>query len=179
MSDPVSISRILEKRFTYTNTCFDRKPRFDITEALEPEKEAAFDFVIASEVFEHVRPPVQMAFDHLARLLKPGAVAIFSVPWESEGATLEHFPGLHDFGIVRLQSGCVLVNRRAEGGLETFENLHFHGGPGTTLEMRVFSIDDLLANFRAAGFGSIEMAEDYPEYGIVWEPWARGFVLRK
>jgi hypothetical protein len=21
------------------------------------------------------------------------------------------------------------------------------------------------------------MAEDYPRFGIVWEPWARGFVL--
>jgi hypothetical protein len=72
----------------------------------------------------------------------------------------------------------VLLNRTKEGRLEAFENLAFHNGPGNTLEMRVFSIDSLHVNCAAAG---LEMfpAEDYPEYGIVWDPWSKGIILRK
>ena len=56
MSDPQPIADVLSKRFDYKNTCYHREPRFDIMEATaRPE----FDFVIASEVFEHVQQPVQ------------------------------------------------------------------------------------------------------------------------
>ena len=175
MSDPQRIAEVLSKRFDYQNTFYHREPRFDI---MNTACEAAFDFVIASEVFEHVEGPVQTAFDNLVRLLKPGGFAIFSCPYETEGDTLEHFPGLRDWQVVRLRSGYVLVNRTVDGCLETFDNLVFHGGPGSTLEMRVFSESGLIANFRAAGFGRIAVAEDYPPYGIVWEPWARGFILK-
>ena len=176
MSDPPQIADVLSKRFDYKNTFYHREPRFDIMRAVGDS--GAFDFIIASEVFEHVQGPVQTAFDNLARLLKQGGFAIFSSPYETGGETVEHFPSLHDWQIVRLRSGFVLVNRTADGRLETFEDLIFHGGPGSTLEMRVFSESDLIANCRAAGFGQIAVAEDYPPYGIVWEPWARGFVLK-
>ncbi|HZL56697.1 MAG TPA: methyltransferase domain-containing protein [Bryobacteraceae bacterium] len=176
MSDPLPIAEILAKKFDYRNTCYHREPRFDIMEAAG---EAEYDFIIASEVFEHVRPPVQRAFDNLARLLKPGGFAVFSTPWESDGDTVEHFPGLHDWQLVHLNSGYVLLNRNPDGKLETFEDLNFHGGPGSILEMRVFSESGLIANCRAAGFGDVEFGDDNPNYGIVWEPWSRGMLLRK
>ncbi len=72
----------------------------------------------------------------------------------------------------------MLLNRTADGRLETFDNLVFHGGPGSTLEMRVFSEQDLITNCRAAGFSQIAVAEDYAPYGIIWEPWARGLILK-
>ncbi len=175
MSDPLPIAEVLAKRFDYRNTCFDREPRFDITAPLQPGMEC--DFVVASEVFEHVQAPVQKAFDNLAKLLKPGGFAIFSTPWESEGETVEHYPNLHDWKVVRLNSGYVLVNRTADGRLETFDRLHFHGGPGSTLEMREFSQAGLLANCAAAGFTRVEFAEDYAPFGIAWEPWAKGLIL--
>ena len=143
-----------------------------------PQK-AEYDFVISSEVFEHVVPPVQTAFDNLARLLKPGGLVVFSTPWETEGPNREHFPDLHDFEVVKLRSGYVLVNRTRDGYLQTFDDLKFHEGAGSTLEMRMFSHDGLLANCRAAGFSEVHVAEDYPEYGIVWVPWSRGLVLRR
>jgi len=177
LSDPKSIGDVLTTRFAYKNTCYHREPHFDI--ASPPKGPADYDFVIASEVFEHVRPPVQTAFDNLARLLKPNGFAIFSSPWESEGETIEHFPRLNDSELVRLKSGYVLLNRTADGELETFDDLNFHGGPGSTLEMRVFSKDGLLENCRAAGFAEIAFAEDYPAYGVVWEPWSRGLILRR
>jgi len=176
MSDPEMIAEPLAKCFDYQNTFYHQEPRFDIVETTEKAK---YDFVITSEVFEHVQTPVQRAFDNLVNVLKPGGSAIFSVPWNTEGDTVEHFPNLHDWQLVNLTSGLVLVNRTADGRLEAFDNLIFHGGDGTTLEMRAFSIKGLLANCRAAQFAEIAMAEDVPECGIVEVPWSRGFTLRK
>jgi len=176
LSDPEPIAAVLADRFDYVNTSYHRRPRFDI---MSPAGDLDFDFVIASEVFEHVSPPVQMAFDNLRRILKPGGFAIFSTPTEPEGENVEHFPSLFDWQLVRLTSGYVLVNRTVDGQLETFEDLHFHGGEGSTLEMRVFSESGMMKNCRAAGFDEIRIAEDYPRWGILWEPWARGLVLKK
>jgi hypothetical protein len=180
MSDSLRIADVLSKRFDYKNTCYHHEPRFDIMAPLPPERARdTYDFIVASEVFEHVRPPIQTAFNNLSSLLKPNGFAVFSSPWESEGDTLEHFPNLHDWDVVRLRSGCVLVNRTRDGRLETFENLEFHGGPGSVLEMRVFSKTGLLANCSAAGFTEISFAEDHPVWGIEWEDWSRGLILRK
>jgi SAM-dependent methyltransferase len=175
MSDPEPIASVFAKRFDYVNTSYHKRPRFDIT---NPEGELNFDFAIASEVFEHVAPPVQKAFDNLKRILRPGGFAVFSTPTEPDGETVEHFPNLFDWQVVNLATGRVLLNRTMEGRLETFEGLHFHGGEGTTLEMRVFSDSGVRKNCEAAGFREIEIAEDYSPWGIVWEPWARGLLLR-
>ena len=177
LSDTLLFSNVFSKRFDYQNTCLDREPRFDIM-IPNAAPEGAYDFVIASEVFEHVPPPVQTAFDNLARLLKPNGIAVFSSPWESTGNSVEHFPDLHDWQVVALRSGYVLLNRTIDSRLETFDDLVFHGGPGNTLEMRVFAKDDLLENIRAAGL-QVDFAEDNPDWGIVWEPWSRGMVLRR
>jgi SAM-dependent methyltransferase len=180
MSDPDPIPDVLETRFDYINTGYDIEPKLDI---MDPPLHAGvafsgFNFIICSEVFEHVRPPIQTAFNNLARMLKPGGVVIFSVPWGWEGNTVEFFPNMHDWQIVKLQSGRVLVNRTAAGRLETFENLEFHGGAGLTLVMREFSTSGIAANCEAAGF-TMTIAEDDLKYGIVWEKWSRGMILRK
>ena len=176
LSDPEPIAAVLAQRFDYLNTTYHRRPRFDIT---DPKELDAFDFVIASEVFEHVASPIQRAFDNLHRILKPGGFAIFSTPTEPHGDTVEHFPSLFDWQLVQLTTGPVLLNRNRDGHLETYEDLHFHGGEGSTLEMRVFSEQGLLANCKAAGFHPIQQAEDFEPWGIRWEPWARGLILRK
>jgi len=181
LSDWGPIAKILAKRFDYQNTFLHREPRLDIMDPImDPRsgQDAAYDFIIASEVLEHVPPPVQTAFDNLARLLKPNGFVVFSSPYESTGATLEHFPNLHDWQVMKFRDDYVLLNRTQAGRLETFENLVFHNGPGNTLEIRVFSQEGLLANCKAAGFDAAP-AEDNPVHGIVWDPWSRGIVLRK
>lgn len=177
LSDWGPIAKILARRFDYQNTFLHREPRLDI---MDPKcgADASYDFIVASEVLEHVPPPVETAFDNLARLLKPAGFVVFSSPWESTGETLEHFPELHDWQVVKFHAEYVLLNRTKDGRLEAFENLVFHNGPGNTVELRVFSIDGLLANCEAAGF-DVAMAEDNPAYGIVWDNWSRGIVLRK
>jgi SAM-dependent methyltransferase len=177
LSDWGPIAKILARRFDYQNTFLHREPRLDI---MDPKSgvDASYDFIVASEVLEHVPPPVQKAFENLARLLKPDGFVVFSSPWESTGDTLEHFPELHDWQVVKFGSDYALLNRTKEGRLEAFENLVFHNGPGNTLEVRVFSIDGLLANCKAAGFDAA-LAEDNPDWGIRWDKWSRGMVLRK
>ncbi len=125
-------------------------------------------------MFEHICPPVQPAFDNLARLLKTGGFAVFSTPWELRGDTVEPFPNLSDWQLVNLRSGYVPVNRTAGAQLEIFENLTFHDGPGSILEMRVFSKSGLLANCERAGFADAGIGPDYPPFGIIWDKWSRG-----
>jgi SAM-dependent methyltransferase len=177
LSDWGPIAKVLARRFDYQNTFLHREPRLDIMD-LPPGAEGCYDFIIASEVLEHVRPPVATAFDNLARLLKPNGFVVFSSPWESSGDTLEHFPELFDWEVVKFRSGYVLLNRTKDGRLQTFENLVFHNGPGDTLEIRVFSKEGLLENCKHAGLDAT-FAEDCPAFGIAWDNWSRGMVLRK
>jgi len=157
----------LEEKFGYHNTFFHREPRLDI--AHPPESEfGQYDFAVSSEVFEHVVPPAEAAFQNVCRLLRPNGVFVFTVPYSLEESTVEHFPELHEFAVARLGEGHVLVNRTREGKVEVHENLVFHGGPGSTLEMRVFSECDLRRLLAGAGFGEVRIyGEDCPEFGIV------------
>jgi SAM-dependent methyltransferase len=176
LSDWEPMAKVLSKRFDYENTFFHRDPRLDI---MNPSAGAgSYDFINAADVFEHVPPPVQTAFDNMARLLKPGGFAVFSSPWNSEGDTVEHFLQLFDWQIVKFRADYVLLNRTLDGRLEAFDNLVFHDGPGETLEMRVFSHEGLLANCKAAGF-EVSTAENNLDHGIVWDDWSRGLILRK
>src|SRR3974377_1584021 len=116
ISDSPDYAEQLAVSFWYRNTFYHKDPRFDVVDL--PESEVGqYDFLIASEVFEHVAPPVERAFDNAFRLLKPGGLFFFTVPYTLEERTLEHFPALHDYGIARLSDRQVLVNRTADGRL--------------------------------------------------------------
>ena len=178
LTDSLSIAVPLQEQLNYTNTFYHQEPRIDIMDSASGA-DGSYDFIIASEVFEHLPPPVQPAFNNLARLLRQDGFVVFTVPWVPDGHTKEHYPDLHDWQVANLKSGPLLVNRNVAGEIQLFENLCFHGGPGETLEMRLFSKADLLKHFEDAGFQQIEIAEDYPEYGILCEPWSRGLIARK
>jgi SAM-dependent methyltransferase len=171
---------ILSQRFSFINTYYDREPFFDISDANCGESES-LDFIIASEVFEHIPGPVQPAFDNLARLIKPDGFVLFSVPWAPEGHTREHFPRLHDWRIRSVDGKYVLENTTAEGDKEMFESLCFHGGMGQTLEMRLFSRPDLIQHFEHAGFRVVDFwNERHPEFGIIFpDPWSLPCIARK
>jgi SAM-dependent methyltransferase len=167
ISDADLYARLLEQKLSYRNTFFHREPRLDIAQVPESET-GQYDFVLSSEVLEHVAPPVDRAFQNISRMLRPNGVLVFTVPYSLQATTAEHFPELHEYNVARLGDRLVLVNRTREGNIQTYENLVFHGGEGSTLEMRVFSEDHLRAMLRSAGFCSIRMySEEYPEYGIV------------
>ena len=171
----------LAAKFDYRNTFFDREPRLDI--ANPPHDEwGKYDFVISSEVFEHVLPPVENAFQGAARLLKPGGVLVLTTPYSLEAATAEHYPDLHEFGLAQVGERLVLVNRTRSGELQVFDNPVFHVGcTGHALEAREFSETALRGLLAGAGFTGIRIySENYAEFGIVRaESWSLPIAARK
>lgn len=180
LSDWVGYGRPLAQRLDYQNTYFHDEPRLDITE-IPDEMAGSCDFLITTEVFEHVISPVQRAFDGARRLLKPGGVMVLTAPFDNAArATKEHFPQLNDFSIVEEDGRRRLYNTRLDGQTEVFDNLIFHGGPGSTLEMRLFGLDALIEHCRQAGFAQVDVAnDDVPERGIAWlHPWSVPILAR-
>ena len=173
LSDAEHYAKRLTDKFDYTNTFFHKEPRLDITAAPD-DLTGRFDFIIASDVFEHVAPPVSRSFASARRLLKPHGVLIFSVPYSLEAETREHFPELNDYHLLAVDGSWRLENRTADGRMQAFTDLSFHGGPGSTLEMRLFSRSGLVREFAAARFAGVRIAdESCLAYGIVWpEPWS-------
>src|SRR5690606_28231993 len=74
-----------------------------------------------------------------------------------------------------------LHNRTADGREQVFRELVFHGGPGETLEMRVFSLPDLEQHFATAGFTDLTVFDrDVPECGIViHQAWSLTMTARR
>lgn len=180
MSDWEGYADRLADKFSYTNTFYHTSPHLDIT-AIPTELENKHDFMISSDVFEHI--PVfalEQAFENSRKLLKQGGVFIFTVPFVKEGETREHFPHLHDFRIIETGNKRFLYNVTRDGKEEIFDDLVFHGGDGMTLEMRMFSETDLYRRLKKAGFDSIRTYADcVPEFGILWPmDWAVPIVAR-
>ena len=173
MSDWEGYSGLLGDKFEYINTFYDRPPYLDI-QSPSLDHQSCYHFVISTDVFEHVLPPMQRAFDNVRNLLKPGGRLIFSVPYTREPETLEHFEDLHEFEVVDFRRSKILINRDAGGKLSAYENLVFHGGLGATLEMRLFCERDILDRLAKAGLEDI-VVYDRPDLsvGYYWPPLPR------
>ncbi len=166
LSDWEGYASRLAKAFDYTNTFYHQQPRFDIC-APGPERLGLYDFLISSDVFEHTPAPASRAFDGAFESLRPGGLLVMTVPFGWQEETIEHYPDLGDFTVVELGGDYALVSRDTDGKFVLYENPIFHGGPGTTLEMREFSLDGLMAELEAAGFTEIMLhADTVPEWGI-------------
>jgi SAM-dependent methyltransferase len=174
----------LAEVFDYRNTFFDREPRLDLAK-LNPADAAQapvqYDFIVSSEVFEHVAPPLEAAFRNAWVLLKPGGVLVFTVPYHLD-PPIEHFPELNESGVADVGGRMVLVNRLKTGEIQVHENLSFHlSGAGPALEMRISSEEMLRNALAAAGFSSVKIhGEAYRPFGIVpAESWALPIAARK
>lgn len=170
MSDWDGYAEPLSGKLDYTNTYYHQEPLLDIT-AITEDKHQMMDFIISSDVYEHVLFPVSLAFENTKRLLKNNGVFVFTVPYTKEGeSTVEHFGKLHDFEIKNNNASYVLEDVDEFGNKRVFDHLIFHGGPGSTLEMRVFSEASLMAELKKSGLKDIKIYnEPYLEYGIYWD----------
>lgn|SRR6266511_4808519 len=181
LSDWRGYAERLSSKFAYHNTFYNDEPWLDIT---DPPKEldASLDFLIASDVFEHVAPPVGRAFENSLRLLKPCGLLIITVPCTLDERTEEHYPDLHEYEIFDFNARPILVNRTIDGRWEVFEEPVFHGEEAEGgLEMRAFSENSLLRHLREAGFEDIAVCgKACPEFGIIWlKPSERPILARR
>lgn len=169
MSDWDGYASRLGGRLNYVNTFYHTEPRLDITD-VPLKMHGLYDFLISSDVFEHIPPSgLKAAFANARALLSEGGVFVLTVPFTKSGSTIEHFPRLHDFQIVEAGGHHILHNTTLDGEHEVFDQLVFHGGPGMTLEMRRFSEPDLISLLTEAGFRTVRVHTDIvPEQGILW-----------
>lgn len=166
LSDPDGLADHMVRAFNYTNTYYHTEPRLDIC---NPKSEwvGEADFLISSDVFEHVPSPVQLAFDGAFRILRPGGTLVLTVPFDERPETTEHFENVRDFRLLDFDGEWLLVGKTKEDRYELHNSLVFHGGPGTVVEMRFFSRHAVIAHLKAAGFTEIHIHDDtVPEYGI-------------
>lgn len=173
LSDAAEYALPIAAKYAYENTWFHTAPHLDIAN-VDPARFGRYDFVVASDVFEHVAPPVARAFANARRLLKADGKFIFTVPFSLEPDSREHYPDLHEWSVTDRAGVWTLSNRTVDGRQQTFTDLVFHGGPGSTLEMRVFSRAALKREFLRAGFARVRIAaEPYLPFGIHWpDPWS-------
>jgi SAM-dependent methyltransferase len=178
-SDSLQYASWLSEVFDYRNTFYDREPRFDLSAS--PSESELYDFIISSDVIEHVVPPIENALRNAWKLLKPNGVLVFTVPYHLDEPS-EHYPDLHEFGLAEIGDATVLVNRTKSGELQIREDLVFHMSPtGRSLEMRIFSEHSLKEALRSAGFATIKIySQNHPAFGIVpAETWSLPIVARK
>lgn len=161
MSDADLYATPLAEKFSYKNTFYHQEPKLDATD-LTTWKDNPVDFLISSDVFEHIPFPVDIAFYNLYKLLKNDGICIFSAPFNIDGKTEEHFPMLYKWSIDTVEGKKVLINERKDGVVEKFDKLCFHGGYGATLEMRKFCQSDIVSHLKTAGFREIQIHQQFP-----------------
>ena len=154
----------------FTNTFLHKEPRLDLLSD-DWRRYVGADFIICAEVLEHVPAPYERALEALGRMISPEGVLIVTTPFTDRAETKEHFPSLSTFETAEIDGRWVVLNKTADGRHEVFDrDVHFHGGPGLVLEMRVFARADLLAALEAAGFTCMVYDTPQPEIGYVWSP---------
>lgn len=177
LSDARHYADKLAALFDYTNFFYHTEPFLDICN-IEAMTAGSYDLLITSDVYEHVPPPRHVAYVNSHHLLKPDGLLLLTVPYTMLPKTAEHFPDLHQFGFVKDKKGMLLVNRRRDQTIEVFDELTWHGGEGSTLELRVFAETDLLQILADAGFKDITIwHDDIPAYGILQAQQGGSFVI--
>ncbi|MDB5411436.1 MAG: Methyltransferase type 11 [Rhodospirillales bacterium] len=176
MTDWVGYACRLATIFDYTNTYYHKPPFLDVTTS-SPLPSDQYDFLLSSDVMEHVRPPVSAALANVLTILKPGGHFIVTVPCSAEASTHEHFPDLREYEVVKFREGLVLVNRTDTGVYQVFDDLVFHGGPGEALELRCFSPNGLAEEMQAAGFVDIRIPDEDPSIGFVHSTPLQGVLV--
>lgn len=160
VSDHYVLAGFLSSKFDYTNTFLHRFPQVDICDPPQ-DLVGSLNFVICSDVLEHVPPPVDTALRGLrSMLMDAGGFAVITVPDKGREETDEYYPELTAWE--ELDNGTVKWVDKL--GLERIDsNPEYHGGDGRTLAFRTWSETDLIQRLKLAGFSN-----------IVLPPWDEG-----
>lgn len=181
LSDGKIYADILKQKYEYINTYYHRAPFLDIS---NPDKilHNKYDILITTEVFEHVIGPSTKPFLGSYHLLKPGGHIILTVPYINKGDSIEHYASnLIGYEAYKNEEGLWVAELEYSDGRKAIDsNAKFHGGPGKTLEIRLFNRGRVLEELNFAGFCDIETHdENLPQYGINWGPASRVITARK
>jgi SAM-dependent methyltransferase len=166
LSDADLYANKLSKMLSYKNTYFHQKPFLDITDSWSAAKYTDLDFVICSDVLEHVDAPVANAFKNLSRMVKESGYLIFSVPYVTDAIsqqTIEHFVQ-HKESRVAFEDGREYLITDKD---IAYANLCWHGGPGSVLERRVFAEAAVRQHLAENGFVIQEVGDGIAEQGII------------
>jgi len=164
LSDVPPLVPALTSKLAFTNTYYHQFPHLDITQPPE-DLIGQLEFIVCSDVLEHVPPPLELALAGLLACLQPGGFAVITVPVAGE-TTNERYPGLVDFEVVAESSGQVVRWTDADGIRHSDTAAEMHGGSGLTLAFRLFSARDIEARLLAAGFASVWEPPPMPELGV-------------
>jgi hypothetical protein len=181
MSDWDTLANSLSARddVEYTNTFYHCAPYIDICEVPPYLREVAH-IVICSDVIEHVPYPVENAIVGLSNVIKTGGYLVLSVPYDFRDFTTEHYSDLTNLTVVDVGSEFVVVGRNATNEVQTRANPVFHGGPGTTLEMRFMAWNHVLGATASAGLELVTLAPELEEDGLIWlHDFGRTALFRK
>jgi SAM-dependent methyltransferase len=162
----------LSEKFDYVCTWYEREPRLDLTDCASVNRYQPADFVICTEVFEHIpKRMLRTAFRNLRRLLKSDGLLVFSVPYTDGWLTIEHFGNARDIRVLNSANGKIVQCTYRFGRVRSYQNPMFHGGGDTALEMRMFSRFAAQWHLRRAGFSKINTyREAIADIGYYWPP---------
>jgi SAM-dependent methyltransferase len=165
LSDSPPLVPAFASKLSYTNTYYHQFPHVDITRP-PANLVGQLEFIICSDVLEHVPPPVERGLVGLLECLRPGGFAVITVPVAGE-RTNEYYPGLTDFEVAGdPQNGHVVNWTDATGARHTDTTPDMHGGSGLTLAFRLFAAQDIRAELLRAGFVTVSEPPPMPDLGI-------------
>lgn len=161
LSDVEQIATFFAKipNLNYTNTFLDTEPRLDISN-VGPEDSAKYDLIISSDIFEHVFFPLRNSLKGCFDLLTSKGVLICTMPWNTFGNSIEHYPWMRSYNVHFSKSGeVILIGIDADGNKRIIKDPIFHGGPGNTLEMRRINVYVLIDALRDVGFQDFDLRD--------------------
>ena len=156
VSDDWRLASLLASRFAYTNTFLHRFPYLDISDPPEILRDS-LEFVICSDVLEHVMGDVQVAMRGLLSILRPGGFIVTSIPIAGPDH-VEYFPGCRSY--VELGSSVEWTDNL--GIVRRNDAPIYHGGQGQTLTFRQFTEDSFAKALEQAGFANIRKPSRHP-----------------
>jgi hypothetical protein len=168
-SDATAYADKLTELFDYSNTYFHEEPRVDICDATTLRQFAECRFIVCSDVLEHVLTDPALAIRNMHACLALGGCLVLSAPTYTMTSTVERYPSLRGYSVVKIAGRHVVVYESLVGSLGFDADPVFHGGPGSVLEMRLFAHDALLRDVTAAGFKILPIPDDEAQHhGAVW-----------
>ncbi len=155
--------------YDYRNTFLHDQPRVDVCDAGTLQPFQGCRFILCSDVLEHVLEDPALAIGNMHACLAPGGCLVVSTPTYTMPETVERYPSLRGFEVVSIAGRHAVVYETTFGTLGFDPAPLFHGGPGSVLEMRMFSHAALLRTMARTGFSRVTViGDEAASWGAVW-----------